>query len=303
MNEEQVRKIFTEMFEANYRNGVPRIPPHRHNGVDNLQINGNDIVNLPETTPGGVDGDIQINASGVFGTVDGLNLDQTGNARGLYALDIQTHRTAATQVASNQGAITIGSKNTASGYYATAIGNTNSASGYNAVVGWTNTGSAYYANAFGSQNTASAYNSTAVGYGNMASALNATAMGKSNTASNTASVALGTTNTASGDGSVAIGISNIASASNSASFGISVQNNQANSTYVAAALFFKSGNMAFTGGNNPNPTFGSGVGVFFVKNATTVPTVAPTGGGILYATGGALHWLGSGGTDTPIAPA
>lgn len=34
-----------------------------------------------------------------------------------------------------------------------------------------------------------------------------------------------------------------------------------------------------------------------------VGTVAPVGGGYFYVTGGALHWVGSGGTDTPIAPA
>ena len=60
-------------------------------------------------------------------------------------------------------------------------------------------------------------------------------------------------------------------------------------------------NVALWGGLGA--TMGSGVKVLFVANATTAPTVAPTGGGLLYVTGGALHWLGSGGTDTAIAPA
>lgn len=60
-------------------------------------------------------------------------------------------------------------------------------------------------------------------------------------------------------------------------------------------------NVALWGGLGA--TFGGGQLVVFIQNATTVPTVAPTGGGILYATAGALHWLGSGGTDTAIAPA
>lgn len=50
-------------------------------------------------------------------------------------------------------------------------------------------------------------------------------------------------------------------------------------------------------------TFGGGKLCVFVKNATTAPTVAPVGGGLLYAAAGALHWLGSGGTDTLIAVA
>lgn len=35
----------------------------------------------------------------------------------------------------------------------------------------------------------------------------------------------------------------------------------------------------------------------------TVGTANPTGGGYFYVTGGALHWVGSNGTDTEIAPA
>jgi hypothetical protein len=50
-------------------------------------------------------------------------------------------------------------------------------------------------------------------------------------------------------------------------------------------------------------SFGGGAGVIFIKNATTVPTTNPTGGGILYVQGGALKYRGSGGTITPIAPA
>jgi hypothetical protein len=50
-------------------------------------------------------------------------------------------------------------------------------------------------------------------------------------------------------------------------------------------------------------SFGGGAGVLFVQNASVVPTTNPSGGGILYASGGALFWRGSGGTITPIAPA
>lgn len=51
------------------------------------------------------------------------------------------------------------------------------------------------------------------------------------------------------------------------------------------------------------PSFGAGVGVLGVANATVLPTVNPVAGGILYAQGGALMWRGSGGTITAIAPA
>ena len=50
-------------------------------------------------------------------------------------------------------------------------------------------------------------------------------------------------------------------------------------------------------------SFGSGKGVIFIANATTVPTTNPTGGGILYVESGALKYRGSGGTVSTIAPA
>lgn len=49
--------------------------------------------------------------------------------------------------------------------------------------------------------------------------------------------------------------------------------------------------------------FGGGDGVIGIANATTVPNANPAGGGVLYVTGGALTYRGSGGTVTTIAPA
>jgi hypothetical protein len=60
------------------------------------------------------------------------------------------------------------------------------------------------------------------------------------------------------------------------------------------------------GGNlgvNNATQFGSGVGVIGIANAPTAPTTNPTGGGVLYAEGGALKWRGSSGTVTTIAGA
>lgn len=48
---------------------------------------------------------------------------------------------------------------------------------------------------------------------------------------------------------------------------------------------------------------GGGTGVMAVANATANPSSNPTGGGILYATGGAGTWRGSGGTVTTFGPA
>lgn len=56
-----------------------------------------------------------------------------GNARGQYAIDLQTSRTAATQVASGTASFAAGSNNTASGANSTAIGNSSAASGSNSL--------------------------------------------------------------------------------------------------------------------------------------------------------------------------
>lgn len=49
--------------------------------------------------------------------------------------------------------------------------------------------------------------------------------------------------------------------------------------------------------------FGGGSGVVGLANAGTLPNANPTGGGVLYAEGGALKWRGANGTVTTIAPA
>jgi hypothetical protein len=56
-------------------------------------------------------------------------------------------------------------------------------------------------------------------------------------------------------------------------------------------------------GLNTPSQFGSGVGVFGIENAVTVPTTNPTAGGVLYVEGGALKYRGSSGTVTTIAVA
>ena len=54
---------------------------------------------------------------------------------------------------------------------------------------------------------------------------------------------------------------------------------------------------------NYNALGSNGRGDIALTNAQTIPTVNPTGGGLLYAEAGALKWRGSSGTITTIAPA
>jgi hypothetical protein len=51
------------------------------------------------------------------------------------------------------------------------------------------------------------------------------------------------------------------------------------------------------------PSYGSGTYVFFLQNASVVPSVNPTGGAIHYAEGGAAKVRGSSGTITTYGPA
>lgn len=52
-----------------------------------------------------------------------------------------------------------------------------------------------------------------------------------------------------------------------------------------------------------SPSLGGGNKVIYIHNATTVPSTNPSNGGVLYVEGGALKYMGSSGTITPIAPA
>ena len=78
------------------------------------------------------------------------------------------------------------------------------------------------------------------------------------------------------------------------------QVNNAGNTILRATTFTTS---ALQLGSTSADLGGSAGSVISMKNATTVPTTNPTGGGILYAEGGALKWRGSSGTVTVIAPA
>jgi len=106
-----------------------------------------------------------------------------GNDRGSNAIDLQSYRGAATEVASGQYSVVIGTECTASALGAVAIGRQNTASQTNATaVGYSNTVSGWYSTAFGQLNTVSGDNAVAAGRDNTADADHAIALGfKANT--------------------------------------------------------------------------------------------------------------------------
>jgi hypothetical protein len=87
-----------------------------------------------------------------------------------------------------------------------------------------------------------------------------------------------------------IGIDN----SDSDSFKLSQSGNLGTNDYLVVTT---APNYGFNG-----QSFGAGVGVLFIANGTA-PTANPSGGGIIYASGGAGKWRGSSGTVTTFANA
>jgi hypothetical protein len=71
---------------------------------------------------------------------------------------------------------------------------------------------------------------------------------------------------------------------------------------VEVWAFDSSGNLVSSGAGGTAMTY-SGSGLIALHNVGANPTTTPTAGGVLYASGGALRWRGSAGTDTQIAAA
>jgi hypothetical protein len=190
-----------------------------------------------------------------------------GNTRGLHAVDLQSYRLSATQVASGDYSVIAGGQNnTASGNVSVVGGGEwNTASGSHSVVGggWMNTASGYRSVVGGGYgNTASGlYNSfVGGGYGNTASGwYSVVGGGDENTASGYASVVGGGDgNTASGDDSfVGGGYRNTASGQSSVVGGGSSNTASGRSSVVGGGGYnTASGGWSFVGGGLDNTASG-----------------------------------------------
>lgn len=77
-------------------------------------------------------------------------------------------------------------------------------------------------------------------------------------------------------------------------------------TITASFALSSGGNVSTSSGGSVRvgtTDTGGGANVIGIKNATTVPTANPTGGGVLYVEGGALKYRGSSGTITTLGAA
>ena len=153
-------------------------------------------------------GDIAIvpKGTGAFTLAVPDNTTVGGNKRGINAVDLQTSRTNAAQVASGQYSFVSGRWNTASGDYSTAMGVQNIASGGLGclAIGYGSTASGSSSVATGAS-TASGATSFASGNGNLSSGESSIALGANNTSSGVKSFVCGNNSVASGEYSMVMG--------------------------------------------------------------------------------------------------
>jgi hypothetical protein len=219
-------------------NAVPRA-----DGTGGFTVQGSDIVIDDATTStqnnvaitnqhaGQTNSALVLTPKGTGAFIVGPKPDGTatgGNARGARAVDLQSSRVAATEVAAGANSFAAGASNTVSGQYSMAIGNNNSVTG------------TFGSGAFGTSNTSSggSFPSFAFGTSNTASGTSSIAMGRSCSAGNY-SISAGGFSSASGFGCAAFGNSAFASGTNSQSFGESCT---ANATYSQAVGNFSLSN-------------------------------------------------------------
>ncbi|HSE35000.1 MAG TPA: right-handed parallel beta-helix repeat-containing protein [Candidatus Paceibacterota bacterium] len=154
----------------------------------------------------------QIGGRGILTRLNGAVIlgETEADARGIFALDLQSVRTASTQVASGANSIAVGRGNTAGGSSNISIGISNTSGNLNSI-------------AIGVSNTANDVNTMAIGRSNSITAQNSSAFGSSNTFNATAgsSLTFGDSNAveASASGVAAFGVSNTTGGTNASAFG------------------------------------------------------------------------------------
>lgn len=200
-----------------YLSGLTYFTEAQNTSAPNATVNVDSLTAVASTT----NADFVIRPKGTGAILAQIpdNTTTGGNKRGAGAIDLQTERVSADQVASGGYSVTLGFRNKASNSAAIALGQSNSVTQANGTsigyfnsndgitgctaIGWSNTitsGGNYGALAIGQQNGVSGQG-FAIGVQNSVS--NGVALGTTNTAS--AGIALGTSNTVDAGASTAIG--------------------------------------------------------------------------------------------------
>jgi hypothetical protein len=183
--------------------GLTYFTEAQNSATPNATVNVDSLTAIASTT--NADVAIVPKGTGAFTLAVADNTTVGGNKRGINAVDLQTSRTNAAQVASGQYSFASGRLNTASGDYSTAMGIQNIASGGLGclAVGYGSTASGSSSFATGAS-TASGASSFASG-SSIASGETSVSLGGGNTASGTRSFACGNNSIANGENSTAMG--------------------------------------------------------------------------------------------------
>lgn len=310
VTKQDVAQMIQQFFDANYKTGNPRVPPHQHNGVDNLQINATNILDLPKTAPGGVNTSVQFNNNGAFGGDTFFVYDSVDNILGIPNINssIDPNNTADLFVQATFGSNatfgTLADPNNAgaSGKIVINTDNDNSSGLIDIHTGnAATTTSGAITLKTGTGHTSSSHGKIVINTGGVTPPNNGNG-----------SVTIYSQKTmdlsASGDNSATMGVFGAASSRLGSSGFVLIDATDALNTGnirlrpVSQGPTAEHGNLSF-GPENVSPNFGGGTGIFFIENVTTVPVSNPTGGGLLYVSAGALMYRGTAGTITTIAPA
>lgn len=285
--EQIVRDIYAEEFNKNYYSGAPKIPPHIHNGIDNLPIPS---TGGTATVPGGLTTQVQFNDAGAFNGNAGLVYTKGTLTLGINEITQANTANAINFYTTNNKGLNLFSLNAAvhTGDITIFTGN-NSASGGTGKIrlntGQTTTGSTGTGDI---ELIAGNHRGSGQAGGLLFQAGSATA-GTSSP---------GDAEMYGGDSSVsASGGGWVYLAGGRANLG----NNNGGSVYLAG----NSGHGTGVAGNVliNNGDAADGGSVMAIGEVINVPTTGPGSGGILYVQAGALKYRGSGGTLTTIAVA
>ncbi len=246
---QQIIDLINQMFNTNYWAGVPKIPPHTHNGIDNLKINASDIEGLTGGgTPSGSNTQIQFNDNGAFGASPDLVFDSATSTLGVNNIS---------QVPDSGSPLTIQTTAPVPGdstdlVLATADAET---TGGNTEI------------------SGDISITTGLGYGNAGDIL------------------IQAGNSVTGDDGQIDIITNNGPINITAQGGSGAGSGDIVVSTSAGAIVISASASLIV------------VQYQFLIQDSAAPGFTPGGGGVLYSNAGALHWLGSSGTDTVIAPA
>jgi hypothetical protein len=232
-----------------------------------------------------------------------------GNARGINSVDLQTSRSAATQVASSPNSVIIGGANNtttgATGFNVVVGGSDNTAgnNSYNCILGGAgNFTNSSYCVVVGGQNNVTYSDRTFIGGGasnNNSSQYGTISGGQSNTAStNThATVVGGQSNTSSGQYSITGGLSNTASGESAVTFG---RSNIASSQKGVSMGFNNNNSTGYGVAIGSDNTVSQAGGQFYAVAIGTSNTINSASGSRSYAFGESNSITASGIRNTAI---